>query len=70
MEFLLISGMLVCGWVFLCVLSGERERRTREIEVQAQIDFQALHAAASAAASGKKPSGSPPQRTAVDRAKN
>ena len=27
MAFLLIAGMLVCGWVFLCVLSGERERR-------------------------------------------
>jgi hypothetical protein len=38
MEFLLISGMLVCAWVFLCVLSGERERRSREIELQLQID--------------------------------
>jgi hypothetical protein len=38
MEFFLISGMLVCGWVFLCVLSGERERRSREIELQMQIN--------------------------------
>ena len=32
MEFLLVAGMLVCGWVFLCVLSGERERQANIIE--------------------------------------
>ena len=32
MEFLLIAGMVVCGWVILCVLSGERQRRAAEIE--------------------------------------
>jgi hypothetical protein len=30
MELLLIAGMIVCGWVFLCVLSNERERRSNE----------------------------------------
>jgi hypothetical protein len=32
MEFLLVAGMIVCGWVFLCVLSGERERRVGDLE--------------------------------------
>ena len=34
MEFFLIAGMLLCGWVFLCVLSGERERRAAEITTE------------------------------------
>jgi len=36
MEFLLIAGMVVCGWVILCVLSGERQRRAAEIEREEQ----------------------------------
>jgi hypothetical protein len=31
MEFLVISGILVCGWVFLSVLGSERERRSAEL---------------------------------------
>jgi hypothetical protein len=36
MEFLLVIGMVVCGWVFLCVLCGERERREEQIEREAR----------------------------------
>jgi len=57
MEFLLISGMLVCGWVFLCVLSGERERRNREIELQSELLPEAG-------------SPKPADRSVVDRTKN
>jgi hypothetical protein len=63
MEFLLVAGMLVCGWVFLCVLSGERERRETELDAEQhrleqaarekeESDLRALLRAGAAAAAG------------------
>ena len=64
MEFLLVAGMIVCGWVFLCVLSGERERQANVLEAEQQeaaraakekeeSDLRAILRKATAAAGGQ-----------------
>lgn len=36
MTMMLVGGALVCAWVFLCLLSTERERSTLEAETAAR----------------------------------
>jgi hypothetical protein len=45
MTMMLVGGALVCAWVFLCLLSTERERSSAE----ADIAFSAAQKAAQAA---------------------
>ena len=56
MTMMLAGGAFVCAWVFLCVLSSERERSALEAEANrkaalAEAEEQAL---ASAAGHGEK----------------
>ena len=59
MTMMFVGGALVCAWVFLCLLSTERERSTRDAETAlkaalADAEKQAQDAArvAAAAAAG------------------
>lgn len=77
MEFLLVAGMIVCGWVFLCVLSGERERRVEDLEQelaqqererhrqQEESNLRAMLRASSAAAAGAAAGGHDEKLTRV-----
>ena len=49
MTMMLVGGALVCAWVFLCLLSTERERSTLEAEAAiraAKIEAEKLAIAA------------------------
>jgi len=49
MTMMLVGGALVCAWVFLCLLSTERERSTRDAQAAmkvAQNDAETLATAA------------------------
>lgn len=55
MTMMLVGGGLVCAWVFLCVLSGERERSSFEAEAKLKAALaEAEKAEAKAAGHGEK----------------
>ena len=60
MTMMVAGGALVCAWVFLCLLSTERERSTREAEsalraalAEAEKQAQAAAKIAAAAVAGQ-----------------
>jgi hypothetical protein len=52
MTMMLAGGAFVCAWVFLCVLSGERERSVRESEAQIRAALAKAEAEAQAEPAG------------------
>jgi hypothetical protein len=56
MTMMLAGGAFVCAWVFLCVLSSERERSSLEAEARRKADLAAAEkeALTNAAGHGEK----------------